>query len=75
MITTGITTGTYAISTKCTGTLSLVDEGGIRGDFNIYMSAGNKMFQMIQTDTGNNPSGIGLAEGNVTCGLSGKKQG
>jgi hypothetical protein len=74
VITTGTTTGTYAISTKCTGTLSLVDEGGIRGDFNIYMNAGNKMFQMIQTDTGNNQPGFGLAEGIVTCGLSGKKQ-
>jgi len=73
VITAGTTTGTYAISKNCSGTLSLVDEGGIQGHFNIYMNGGNKMFQMIQTDTGNNQPGFGLAEGIVTCGLSGKK--
>jgi hypothetical protein len=72
-VTTGTTTGTYAISKNCTGTLSLLDEGGTRGDFNIYMNSGNKMFQMIQTDTGNNQPGFGLAEGVVTCGLTGIK--
>ena len=74
VITTGTTTGTYAISKNCIGTLSLLDEGGTRGDFEIYMNAGDKMFQMIQTDTGNNQPGFGLAEGTVTCGFSGKHQ-
>ena len=74
VVTTGTTTGTYAVSTNCTGTLTFTDEGGINAHFNIYINAGNKMFQMIQTDNGDNQPGFGLTEGIVTCGLTGKKQ-
>ena len=73
-ITTGTTTGTYSISKNCTGTLTLNDEGGGPAHYNIYINAGNKMFQMIETDTGNNQPGFALAQGTVTCGLTGKGQ-
>jgi hypothetical protein len=71
-ITTGTTTGSYLISPNCTGTLTLNDEDLGLSHFNIYLNTGSKMFQMIQTDPSNQP-GFGLAEGTVTCGLSGKK--
>jgi hypothetical protein len=71
-ITTGTTTGTYSISPNCTGTLTLDNEDLGLSHFNIYLNAGNKIFQMIQTDPSNQP-GFGQAEGTVTCGLSGKK--
>lgn len=72
-ITTGTTTGIYSISPNCTGTLTLNNEDLGLSHFNIYLNAGNKMFQIIQTDHSNQP-GFGVAEGTVTCGLSGKKQ-
>jgi hypothetical protein len=71
-ITTGATTGTYAIFPNCTGTLTLNDEDLGLSHFNIYLNASNKVFQMIQTDPSNQP-GFGMAEGTVTCGLSGKR--
>jgi hypothetical protein len=71
-ITTGSTTGTYLIGPNCTGTLTLNDEDLGLSHFNVYLNAGNKMFQMIQTDPSNQP-GFGVAQGTVTCGLSGKK--
>lgn len=74
LISTGSTTGTYSISKNCTGTLTLNDEGGVLTHFNIYLNAGNKMFQIIESDQGNNQPGFGLAQGTVSCGLSGKKQ-
>jgi hypothetical protein len=71
-ISTGTTTGTYSISKNCTGTLMLNDEDEGGSYFNIYLNAGNKMFQIIQSQPSNQP-GFSLAQGTVTCGLSGKK--
>jgi hypothetical protein len=71
-ITTGTTTGMYSISPNCTGTLTLNDEDLGLSHFNIYLNAGNKIFQIIQTDHSNQP-GYGMAEGTVNCGLTGKK--
>jgi len=70
----GTTTGTYSMAKNCTGTLTLNNEGGATAHFNIYLNAGAKMFQMIETDNPSNQPGFGLAEGTVTCGLTGKKQ-
>jgi hypothetical protein len=73
-ISTGTTTGTYSISKNCTGTLTLNDELDSPSNFNIYLNAGNTMFQMIESDQGVNQPGFGLAQGAVTCGLTGKKR-
>jgi hypothetical protein len=72
-ITTGTTTGTYAISPNCTGTLTLSNEDLVLSHFNIYLNLGNKAFQMIQSDSGTNQPGLGVAEGTVSCGLPGKE--
>jgi hypothetical protein len=72
-ISTGALTGTYSISKSCTGTLTFNSEDQSPADFNIVLDNSNKGFQMIQTDVGNDQPGFGLAEGTVTCGLSGKK--
>ncbi len=45
----------------------------VTSHFNIYLNAGNKMFQIIETDQDNNQPGFALAQGTVACGLSGKK--
>ena len=71
-ISTGTTKGTYSISANCTGKLTLDDEDGGLSHYNLYLNAGNTMFQMIETDSGDNQPGFGLAQGTVTCGLSGK---
>jgi hypothetical protein len=62
---TGTTTGTYSISKNCTGALMLNDEDYGGSYFNICLNAGNKMFQMIQSQPSNQP-GFGLAQGTVT---------
>jgi hypothetical protein len=74
-VSSGTTTGTYSVSTNCTGTLTLNDEDNSPNPshFNIYLNAGNTMFQIIQSDQNWNQPGFGLAQGTVTCGLSGKK--
>lgn len=73
-ISTGALTGTYSISKNCTGTVTLSSEDQSPADFSIVLNGGNKAFQMIQTDSGNDQPGFGLAQGTVTCGLTGKKQ-
>ena len=72
-IKTGTTTGTYTISPSCSGTLTLTDEDIGLSHFDIYLNLGNKMFQMIQTDSGSNQPGFGQTEGTVTCGVPGKE--
>lgn len=71
----GTTTGTYSVSTNCTGTLTLNDEdySPSPSHFNIYLDAGTTMFQLIQSDQSFDQPGYALAQGTVTCGLSGKK--
>lgn len=61
-ISTGTTTGTYSVSENCTGTLTLYDEDYGGSYFNIYLNAGNKMFQIIQSQPSNQP-GFALAQG------------
>jgi len=82
----GTTTGTYSISKNCTGTLTLNNEDQMfagsnpagPSHFNIYLNtatltANNNMFQMIQSDQNWNQPGAGVAQGIVTCGLTGRK--
>lgn len=73
-ITTGTTTGTYTISPSCSGTLTLNSEDVGLSHFNIYLNLGDKVFQMIQSDSGSNQPGFGQAKGMVTCGLPGKQR-
>ena len=74
-VSSGTTTGTYSVSADCTGTLTLNEEDNSPdpSHFNIYLNAGNTMFQMIESDHGSNQPGFALAQGTVTCGLSGKR--
>ncbi len=72
-ISAGTTTGKYSIAKNCTGTLTLDGESDGNDHYNIYLNAGGKMFQMIENDPDSNQPGFALAEGTVTCGLSGKK--
>ena len=51
----------------------LNSEGGGPSHYNIYLNAGDKQFQMIETDNNSNQPGFALAQGTVTCGLTGKK--
>jgi len=72
-ISSGTTTGKYSIAKNCTGTIILNGESDGTDHYNIYVNAGGQMFQMIENDTDSNQPGFGLAQGTVTCGLSGKK--
>lgn len=73
-ISTGTSTGTYAISSNCTGTLTFNNEDLAPANFSVVLDNGARGFQIIQTDSGTAQLGFGLAQGTVTCGLTGKKQ-
>lgn len=73
-ISTGTSTGTYSISKNCTGSLTFSNEDLSPAHFSLVMDDGNRGFQMIQTDSGTAQIGFGLAQGAVTCGLTGKNQ-
>jgi hypothetical protein len=73
-ISTGTFTGSYTIAANCTGTLTFSTEDQSPANFNIVLDAGNRGFQMIQSDNGYAQSGFGSAQESATCGLTGKKQ-
>jgi hypothetical protein len=66
-------TGTYSISKNCTGSLTTNFTGGGTGHNNFVVDDSKKGAQVINTDRGHAASGFALAEGVVTCGLTGKK--
>jgi hypothetical protein len=66
-------TGTYSVANNCTGSLTLNFTGGGTATANIVLDQMNKGAQIIDTTSGLNASGLGAAEGTVTCGLTGKK--
>jgi hypothetical protein len=72
-ISTGTTTGTYSISSNCTGTLTLNNEDFVPANFSLVFDNDARGFQLIQTDTGTAQAGFGFAQGTPTCGLTGKK--
>jgi hypothetical protein len=43
-------------------------------NFSVALDDGAHGFQMVQTDSGTAQLGVGLAQGTVACGLTGKKQ-
>jgi len=66
-------TGTYSVKTNCTGSITLHFTNGKTGHVNFVLDEANKGVQIIETDTGTLAEGPGLAEGTVTCGLTGVK--
>jgi hypothetical protein len=70
----GALTGTYSIAKNCTGTLTMNNEDFSPADFAIVIDDGHHGFQMLQTDSGTAQPGFAVAQGNATCGLTGKKQ-
>lgn len=73
-ISTGSSIGTYSISNNCIGALTFVVEDLSPADFSVVFDNGAHGFQMIQTDSGTGQLGSGVAQGTVTCGLTGEKQ-
>jgi hypothetical protein len=67
-------TGTYAVSKNCTGTLTLTDSGGVTEHHSFVIDDSKKGLQLIRADSPQIRSGFALAQGVVTCGLTGKKQ-
>jgi hypothetical protein len=65
-------TGTYAIASNCTGTLTIEDQSNTVTDYNIVLDDANAELQLIRTDTGNTVTGEGYALGVAVCGLTGK---
>ena len=65
--------GTYSIAANCTGTMTFATEDTTNAHFNITLDDAHHGFQMIQTDNGFAQPGFGLAQGTVTCDLTGKK--
>lgn len=72
-ITRGSFDGTYSVAANCTGTMTFATEDTANAHFNITLDDAHHGFQMIQTDAGFAQPGFGLAQGAVTCGLTGKK--
>jgi len=66
-------TGTYSVSTKCTGSVTFNITGGGTGTANFVLDAAKKGVQIIDTISGGVAEGIGFVRGVVTCGLTGKK--
>jgi hypothetical protein len=66
-------TGTYSVLTNCTGRVTAKITGGGTVTANIVADDGNKGFQIIDTISGKAAAGFSLAQGVVTCGLTGTK--
>ena len=67
-------TGTYAVAKNCTGSMTLNNSNGITEHSNFVIDDARKGLQLIRTDSGQIKSGFALAQGAVTCGLTGIKQ-
>ncbi|MGA3093380.1 MAG: hypothetical protein ABSD75_32710 [Terriglobales bacterium] len=72
-LSTGTFTGTYSISSNCTGSLTFSSEVLTPTNFNIVLDNGKKGFQIILSDNNTTEPGFGIAQGTVKCGLPGKK--
>lgn len=70
-VTTETFTGTYAVKSNCTGSLTLNIKGGGSITANFVLDSGNKGAQIIDTTAGTVAEGPGAAQGTVTCGLTG----
>jgi len=66
-------TGTYSVLAKCTGSFTINFTGGGTANAAFVIDDGRKGAQIINTDSGIVAGGFGLAQGVVTCGLTGQK--
>lgn len=73
-ISNGTFTGTYSMAKSCTGTLMLSNEDLSPANYAIVIDDSHHGFQMLQIDSGTAQPGFAVAQGNATCGLTGKKQ-
>jgi len=62
-------TGTYKISSNCSGTATIAAEGGITAHYNLAVAPGGKV-QMVATDSGTVESGFALPQGINSCSSS-----
>src|SRR5215472_16860190 len=67
-------TGTYSVAANCTGKLTLNFTGGGMATANFVIDNVGKGAQIIDSGSGTLASGFSLAQGVVTCGLTGQKQ-
>lgn len=67
-------TGTYTVAKNCTGTLTLNNSNGVTEHHNLVIDNARKGLQVIRNDSPQIRSGFALAQGVVTCGLTGVKQ-
>ncbi len=75
VVSTQTFTGTYTIKSTCTGSVTLnFSNGGGTITVNVVLNNGNKSAQVIDTEAGKVASGFAMAQGTVTCGLTGVKQ-
>lgn len=66
-------TGTYSMAKNCTGSVAVDFTGGGTSSSNIVADDAHKGLQVINTNSGEVAEGFGLAQGVVSCGLTGKK--
>ena len=67
-------TGTYAVAANCTGNITVNITGGGSAHVFFVLDLLKRGAQVIDTDSGGTGEGIALAEGAVTCGLTGVSQ-
>jgi len=67
-------TGTYAVAKNCTGSMTLNNSNGTTEHHSFVIDDAKKGLQLIRTDSTQIKSGFALAQGAVTCGLTGIKQ-
>lgn len=72
-VTTETFTGTYSVAGNCTGNTIFNLTGGGTVTTNFVLDNTNKGAQIIDTTSGAVAEGPGVAQGTVTCGLTGKK--
>ncbi len=68
----GPVSGTYQVSTNCTGSGTVV-LGGKTRHLNLDVTSGGAGFDFIQTDSGRTLSGFAIAQGKPTCTDAGVK--
>ena len=66
-IVTFTATGTYQVSTNCTGSATLTNQDGQTEHDNFVLNNGNKGGFLIQTDSNHVESAIAAAQGTATC--------
>jgi len=72
-ILTYATSGTYSVSSNCTGTLSWTNEEGKTETANFVLNSSNKGAFAIQADTSHVQSSVAAAQGTATCTDKGVK--